>query len=383
MDPLLAAVGERIRSRMPYGMTQRELAQRVHMTPDALSRALNSQRGFSLTELARIAEALGADAHWILTGRADPHRMDFAARHSWDPSSRKRANPGQDVDQSILNRITELYRAAYPDMVPASDPLPDNPGAVRRLLGAEFVRRFAEVAEARLGIDVVRVSELTTDYSLTVGERGVILLRAMPGWFRSNWSLAHELGHLALGHHDGYASTTKFQEGAANAFAAELLLPADLVSGQDWTRIDGDGLVRFLWETGVSTRALQNRLSHLGLETSDAVREALTLSTPRLIRTHSSVIGTTDLDGPTRVADREQRASARRFPLHLVSALTQRVETGVISPTTLAWVLDVPLDDIDFPEPDDDQDAAATRYETAMAEPNAADIASWLGAQSA
>lgn len=382
MDPKLIAVGERIRSRMPQGMTQRELAQRVRMAPDALSRALNAQRGFTLTELARIAETLGADAHWLLTGTADPHRMDFAARHSWDPSSRRRTNPGQDADQSILNRVTEIYRAAYPDMVPASAPLPNNPGAIRNLLGAGFVRRFAEVAEARLGIDVVRVSELTTDYSLTIGGRGVILLRSLPGWFRSNWSLAHELGHLTLGHHDGYASTTKSQEGAANAFAAELLLPADLVTSQDWISIDGSGLVRFLWETGVSTKALQNRLSHLGLKTSDAISEALTLSTPRLIRTHSSVIAT-DLDGPTRVAEREQQAASRRFPLHLVSVLTQRVEAGLTSPTSLAWVLDVPVDDIDFPEPDVDQDAAAARYESAAVPPSPSDIASWLGAQSA
>ena len=63
-----AQVGSRIRAAMPRGMTQRQLADRAGMTPDAISRALNAQRGLSPIEVAAIATVLGADTHWLITG---------------------------------------------------------------------------------------------------------------------------------------------------------------------------------------------------------------------------------------------------------------------------------------------------------------------------
>jgi transcriptional regulator with XRE-family HTH domain len=59
---------------MPLGMSQRALTEKAGMTTDALSRALNGQRGFSSRELARIADQLGADLYWLITGTPDPQR---------------------------------------------------------------------------------------------------------------------------------------------------------------------------------------------------------------------------------------------------------------------------------------------------------------------
>ena len=58
MDTQLIEVGQRIRSHLPAEMTQRGLAEAVGMKPDALSRALSAQRGFTLSEITRIARAL-------------------------------------------------------------------------------------------------------------------------------------------------------------------------------------------------------------------------------------------------------------------------------------------------------------------------------------
>ena len=56
----------------------------------------------------------------------------------------------------------------------------------------------------------------------------------------SDLTLAHELGHKVLGHHDIYAVTLPRieQEREANAFAAELLAPSPLIHLIGITSVD-------------------------------------------------------------------------------------------------------------------------------------------------
>lgn len=352
MDEDLRAVGERVRSRMALGMSQRRLAERARMMPDALSRALNGQRGFSSSELARVADVLGADLYWLVTGREDPHRVVVAARHHWDWQHRRRINSGRYDDKPVLEQVAAAYREAYPGGPPPAETLPAEAHLVRERLGEDFVRDFADRAEDRLGIDVVRLPGLTTDYSLRIGGRGVILLATSPRWFRSNWSLAHEIGHLALGHHDGNARAPH-NEQLTDRFAAALLLPADRMAAEDWAGTTGAELAVFLWSAGVSTKALRLRLQELRIATSPAVEAGLESSTPTLVRQYQQALqksgGGLGIDA---LALREQQASGRRFPIGLVAALRERVGAGHVGPGVLAWALDVPVDEIDFPEPD-------------------------------
>lgn len=352
MDKQVLEVGERIRASLAPGMSQRALAEHVDMTPDALSRALNGQRGFSILELTRIAESLQVDLNWLITGRPDPHRIAMAARHQWDPERRTRSNPSEDRDQDILQRVAETYRAAYPDGPPASEPLPKSPEAVRTVLGSGFVSQFAERAEEQLGVDVVRLPGLGTDYSLTVGQRGIIVLNAIPNWFRSNWSLAHELGHLALGHHVNGSRPTTAQEHEADEFAADVLLPEPLVRAKAWTQTDESELAFFLWNVGVSTHALRTRLTFLRISASERVTAALDDSTLALLRRHGREFG-----GRTAIAQRQQRSAQRRLPVGMLASLTERVESGAEMPEPLAWALDVDVDDVDFPAPVDPAEA--------------------------
>lgn len=359
VDEELIAAGERIRASMGPGMTQRLLAQQVGMTPDALSRALSGQRGFTMRELTRIADTLKVDLTWLMTGRPDPHRMTFAARYHWDERLRERSNPGEDADGATRTRIGVLYRVALPEGPPASEALPADPADMRSQLGPDFVRRFAELVETQLGVDVVRIAGMTTDYSLSIGQRGVIVLKSTPNWFRSNWSLAHELGHLALGHH-GNGAPTDAAEGQANRFAADLLLPRDELIAQNWATMTEHQLAGLLWSAGVSTQALRTRLANLAIETTPAILAALDRTTPALLRDFGNAISSEE------VADRQQAASVRRFPLGLLDSLTSAVGSGTVAPEELAWALDVPVDEIDFPDQDD---ASAVRaYDRMLAD---------------
>ncbi len=351
------------------------------MKTDALSRALNGQRGFSSVELARIADELGTDLYWLVTGEPDPHRVRIAARHSWDAGQGIRINPGRPNDDELLRQVAETYEAAFPEGPSPSLPLPGSAAAMRKMLGEHFVRDYGAVVEDQLRVDVVRLPMLSTDYSLSIGSRAIVILATTPYWFRSNWSLAHELAHFALGHHNGDSQPGEKDEAPADRFAAELLLPDDLIARQDWQQIDERGVAEFLWQTGVSTMALKKRLASLGVVVSAEVVAALKRTTPSLIRANAGedqgVIG-----GAKQLIVRQQQSAARVFPSALVDALQRRVEAGAASPEHLAWVLDVPVDEIDFPEPDDDNEFVDAYERVLAARPSRADLEDWLATNS-
>jgi Zn-dependent peptidase ImmA (M78 family) len=118
------------------------------------------------------------------------------------------------------------------------------------------------------------------------GDTVVIGVNSIHAPVRQRFTIAHEVGHLVL--HDGRpvvldhvvrvnfrdpqsGTATNREEIDANRFAAELLMPRDLVldevrRSQDAGAPMGDQFVRDLAEGfGVSAAALTNRLMNLGL----------------------------------------------------------------------------------------------------------------------
>ncbi|MCC2102681.1 MAG: ImmA/IrrE family metallo-endopeptidase [Hyphomicrobiales bacterium] len=139
---------------------------------------------------------------------------------------------------------------------------------------------------ARLGAEV-RPFDLSADVSGILyreGDRRVIVVNQHHSVARQRFTIAHEIGHLAL--HKGEAvhvdekfpiyfrdgrSTTaeNVLEIEANAFAANLLMPADwLRADLDSMRIDfsdDEALVRLADRYQVSTQAMALRLASLAL----------------------------------------------------------------------------------------------------------------------
>lgn len=316
------------------------------MTADAFSRALNGQRGFAAIELARLADVLGADVHYLITGEPDPQRLLVAARHDYDPDSGRRDVPGAEADTQALADVALAYWQAEPAGLSVST-VPSSAAEARHSLGAGFVRPFLDRLEA-CGIDVVRLPGLSTSYCFTVAGRAVIVVPATGNWFWENWGLAHELGHLLLRHADpGLPPEVRDRhEAAANAFAAELLLPADDVRALNWAGITAADLAARVWDLGVSTGALATRLRHLGVPVSSVVNEWAGQPTQRLLRRHWQ---------PTEPGDpitrRMDAAATRRFPLALQDAHLSLIANGVLPKAMLAWMLGVDADSLEVDEP--------------------------------
>lgn len=342
----MTTIGTRVRSAMhSAGMRQNQLAARVGMTPDALSRALNDQRGFAAVELAQIASVLEADVHMLITGEPDPHRLVLSARHSFDHDTGARRVDGLDGDRAILADIRLAYAQAG-EPRPATE-LPADVEAMRRLLHPDFVRRFIDHL-AEIEVDVVRVDKVSTAYSLVIEGRPVIVLGTSGNWFHENWSLAHELGHLALGHQGVVPGSDGFdaKERAANAFAAELLLPEELMREQDWSGLDPGVVAELIWSWGISADALRRRLDALSLPASPQLVEALSWSTQKLLRRFWT--GARIGDPITR---RMRDAGERRFPDWLQEAHLERIAEGKVGKGTLAWMLGVPAESLEVDEP--------------------------------
>lgn len=361
------AIGQRVRAAMEarFGTarTQTAVAADLGMTSDAFSRSLNGERAFSSAELARAAHLLGADLHALITGTPDPLRAAFAARHAFDRETYEYRNDGEDADAKVRDGVLLAYRQANPWLAASNLALPSTAAACRALLGEGFAPMFADHIEERLGVDVVRLPGLSTDYSLTIAEQRIILLGTQGNWFRANWSLAHELGHLCLGHHEVDATDgSGGAEGAANAFAAELLLPAAQMRTFDWTALSPAEVAEFVWDAGVSTATLRNRLQSLGLPVSADVAGWLSQSTQRFLNHHPvKAAAARPLDDAAHhfitvidpIGQRMQRASERRVPARLMKGLRDGIEAGRLNSATLAWLLDVKPEtlEIDQPEP--------------------------------
>ncbi|MGF7238302.1 MAG: ImmA/IrrE family metallo-endopeptidase [Frankia sp.] len=344
------SIGERVLEHMKRvrpAVPHRDIAQDIGMTPDGFSRALNGRRAFSSIELARLADLLDADIHWLITGQPDPHRLVVAARHDFDHVTGRRGVPGRVADEQVLRDIALAYRQGYPEARPGPA-LPGSSAEVRAALGEDFVRPFAARLESQLGVDVVRVTDLSTAYSFTIGGHRVIALPAAGNWFRENWSMARELGHLVRDHHDQTLSEGERDrhETAANAFAAGLLLPREQLAEIDWDHLDVVGLADLVWRLGVSTDALARRLNALNGHVPDVVREWGGQPTQRLLRRHWAPDSAED-----EITLRMDAAAQRRFPLALQDVHLKRIESGALGKGTLAWMLGINPDalEVDMP----------------------------------
>ena len=263
-------------ARRAKGLSQIELAAAAGTNQEAVSRYERDQRVPSPGALARLAQALGVTPSFLESAGK--------TRGAWaiDAHLRRRATAKASVWkqwEARLNMLRHHARYLYEEIdirteqrVPIFDPVFPEPedaarmtrmqwrmpiGAVRSLTGW-LEAAGCLIAEQDFGTE--RVDGL----SQWVDDHPILLINAAIPTDRKRLTLAHELGHLALHTHD----VTDDVERDANRFAAEFLMPAEVIRSQLRNLTLGRLLdLKRIW--GVSIQALIERAYQLDMMESE------------------------------------------------------------------------------------------------------------------
>jgi Zn-dependent peptidase ImmA (M78 family)/DNA-binding XRE family transcriptional regulator len=273
--PIPSAVGARIRQvREGCGMTQGELALRLGRSQTALSLWESGRRSPALEDLFAVASALGVDAASLLRG--SPDKRSVRALFRAEASRLLR-------DDIVEAMVPFVERAEAQNSLPAhfrvdtSDPVRAARALVEKADVDEPPIDVYEVARG-CGVQVLQwaFDESISGLLLDFDGRAVIGVNKRHPLVRRRFTIAHELGHFVLHHgerfHLDLTSSTSWHgdppgydsnlERLANAFAAELLMPATWMveHGQH-----GESAASLARRFRVSQEAMGFRLVNLGL----------------------------------------------------------------------------------------------------------------------
>ena len=273
-------VGERVRAaRIAKGRSQAELAAALGLDRTAIGRVESGDRRLSLIEAAQLADSLDVDLPLLLTEPplvVTSHRQPPADESAFE---QRRARAALLLEQHALDTawlVTHRYLDVGKEFADATARISQSEAAgsvhtARRareragLTAQEPIGELAAFAEG-LGIYLLTVDEEIEGASLDVGDWAVAVIggSAEPG--RRRMTAAHEIGHQVLG--DAYSvdlavhASTDERERVIDRFAAELLLPAAVVS-ERLAGVEGseqsDTLLRLAAEYRVSWRAAVRR----------------------------------------------------------------------------------------------------------------------------
>jgi Zn-dependent peptidase ImmA (M78 family)/transcriptional regulator with XRE-family HTH domain/predicted HTH domain antitoxin len=293
-------IGAAVRElRKHFGWSQRELADRVGLGhAQTVSEIENGGRGLKASEVVRLAELFQVSANDLLAGRV-PSQNPAVLWRDADSSPARR-----EVEARFLERcrryafLEEIAGSAGGPSLPSYPIDFEREGYEDSEQLAEGVRKTLELGdvaskslrenlESRWGVKILEELMDNGSGATAKGEFGpAILENAAEPPKRRAFSLAHELFHLLTWGKDAEPCGGSSQElrerreKKANAFAAALLMPREVVSrklsGLRITQLSD--LLPAAAAIGVSTPALAWRSVNLGLLARHLVERVL--STP-------------------------------------------------------------------------------------------------------
>jgi Zn-dependent peptidase ImmA (M78 family)/transcriptional regulator with XRE-family HTH domain len=259
-------------ARRASGKTQGELADIVGITQAALSRYENSLREPDEVTLDKLARELGVTSKFIHhAGRVrgamavDAH---MRRRGTAQPTVWKRLEARLNMYRMHASLLSEEVRVRSAQRIPTFDPI-DVPAAdAARLVRMQWGMPVGPVRNLVGWIESAGCLVIEEDFGTTrvdgmsqwVNDTPLIFINSAVPTDRKRLTLAHELGHLTL--HS--TEVTEDVEEQANAFAAELLMPLEMIRPQ-LRGLRVDRLFDLKREWGVSMAALTERAFRAGL----------------------------------------------------------------------------------------------------------------------
>lgn len=231
-------LGEALRvARRANGITQAELAERAGITQAALSRYENDLREPSQETIETFAGALGITPELLTSGQRIKGAMAVDAhmrRRATAPATVwRRLEARLNMHRLHTRRLMDEVAIVAEQSIPQLDPLDIDPAAAARIVRMQWRLPVGAVHGLVRWMEAAGCIVIEEDFGTTrvdgmsqwIDDYPVVLINNRLPIDRKRLTLAHELGHLVL--HS--AEFTDDPEGEANQFAAEFLMPAEVI----------------------------------------------------------------------------------------------------------------------------------------------------------
>lgn len=263
-------------ARRARGLTQAELAELAETTQPSIQRYENNLREPDPEVLLKIAGALGVTTSFLQHASRPEGAMAVNAhmrRRSTAPATVwRRLEAELNMTRWHITRLYEEISLSASLSVPQFDPEHYSPESAARLVRTQWRLPIGAVRNLISWMESAGILILEYDFgspkvdglSQWAGDHPIIVLNSQVPTDRKRLTLAHELGHIVL--HTNYAGDD--MEDQANAFAAEFLMPADVIKPQ-LKNLKVGQIIDLKRAWGVSMAALVERAYGLGQMTKD------------------------------------------------------------------------------------------------------------------
>jgi Zn-dependent peptidase ImmA (M78 family)/DNA-binding XRE family transcriptional regulator len=276
-------------ARQAAGLRKNELAERVGLTPAAISQFEHGRANPSPATLAKLALALGMPVEYFARDGRPLRPANAAAAFFRSLRSTRQRDRTLAAARAmfvwevvrLLERHVELPEPAIPEFSLAPDADRDAIEEAASALRAAWelppgpIAHMVRLLEAH-GAVVVRLRGLGCEvdaFSCLQGRPIVVLWCEKEDKARARFDAAHELAHLVM--HPEADPGNKILEAQADAFAAAFLLPREYIYAQLPRRVDFRRLLELKLQWGVSLSALLYRARTLGVIGESAYRRAM------------------------------------------------------------------------------------------------------------
>lgn len=261
-------------ARRAQGLTQLELAELVGVKQPSIVRYEHNLREPEPEVLDRIAGALGVTPEFLTHASRPEGAMAVEAhmrrKQTAKPTVWRQLEAKLNMTRWHAARLYEEVGLRSSLSIPRFDPDLYEPETAARLLRTQWRMPLGPVANLMAWIESAGILVLEDDFgtrridgmSQWAGDHPIIVLNTEAPVDRKRLTLAHELGHIVM--HSDYASED--MEAQANTFAAELLMPAEIIKS-DFRTLNVGKLVDLKRKWGVSMAALVERAYQLEMMT--------------------------------------------------------------------------------------------------------------------